>query len=855
MTLRRINMRATSLNAQAAAAYGTRYAIASYSDLSTLSMDAGESLSIWSDVDEAKRGIYTVIAAPRTVLKIADLPPDTAAAFATNAAASASTASGHATDAGTAADRAEAARDAAFDALAPLAFRTQAAAVSGAAAINNGTIFQIVEDETHSDQRWIWWKTGGVLEAIGPALTACPPFAFDNLPDPAGYYGAGMITVTGERYGATTCFTDGVVWYRHADRRPAQSAAVTYYIDPTGGNDANAGTATGTAVKTETRVLALINARPAYRRSGLRIAWLRGTVSKDELTGTAEMAGIICQAYGAVNLARPIGDCADVVPNANFTAHPSISGLWQHNLAPQVKSAPAEIPSYWRNGRRLSYVTSTTLSAAQGETFTHSNPNGLTTVPVDFNPGAGINPTSDGALYETAIRASWLDMRATPFAEFHNLHGKRNYSSYGSIADGQNAIWRNVLCEDGSAHNLIYGSGADMEGVVAKNANAGWGLLGSPFIGYDNPMVNGGTARLVGCAVEMTENSNKPRFNVSAVGIGGTTTITLPGHTYIQGEYIIPRNLGGAVWLNDKTVYVSAVVGDVLTLQIHDPVTNRVQGWNSTGSDAWTSGGYCELAPVAISGTVGMLNHGPVSGSVSWASLDYIRPKVQGCSTGISSGEVDRCNIVDAQISDFAVGIEASAYGNVFLYAGSIKNRLAVVGAKVAVVGANGSIWADGRQDVEINSTGYWQVTGNNAKLTLLPGVKMRGCLQLVRVLSGVNQVIDVQGIENIPNPNVAQFNLFDIAASSTSLTWSSDLTRFGGYAGGFVYQGTSHASLSAWISGTGNDVQCFPEVSQYTITNPATLRAFDTASVTTANLAKVVGTVIADLRGKGIFI
>ena len=100
-----------------------------------------------------------------------------------------------------------------------------------------------------------------------------------------------------------------------------------------------------------------------------------------------------------------------------------------------------------------------------------------------------------------------------------------------------------------------------------------------------------------------------------------------------------------------------------------------------------------------------------------------------------------------------------------------------------------------------------------------------------------------------------AQFNLFDIAASSTSLTWSSDLTRFGGYAGGFVYQGTSHASLSAWISGTGNDVQCFPEVSQYTITNPATLRAFDTASVTTANLAKVVGTVIADLRGKGIFI
>ena len=206
-----------------------------------------------------------------------------AAASATAAAASLTAATSQATNAANSAasasddaDRAEAALGSISDGLPEYTYLTKAAMTAAVASIPADGFAQVMTDEDKAGARTIYQKQTGTMVFIRYAIDTLPGFTFANRPDPALYSGISDIRITDERYGIQPCYSDGTRWRRRSDGRTAQSSVITYYVDGTGGNDANSGTSAA-PIKTLTQLKALVAALPAYRRCGLRFAFKRGT--------------------------------------------------------------------------------------------------------------------------------------------------------------------------------------------------------------------------------------------------------------------------------------------------------------------------------------------------------------------------------------------------------------------------------------------------------------------------------------------------------------------------------------------------------------------------------------------------
>lgn len=97
---------------------------------------------------------------------------------------------------------------------------------------------------------------------------------------------------------------------------------------------------------------------------------------------------------------------------------------------------------------------------------------------------------------------------------------------------------------------------------------------------------------------------------ISGIVLGITTTLTVTGHGYSNGDEISVHSIVGTTQLNDDTYLVSDVTTD--TLKIKDLAGNYI---DSTGWTAWSSAGSCyklkkDGQPVAVAFDVGRLWYG-----------------------------------------------------------------------------------------------------------------------------------------------------------------------------------------------------------------------------------------------------
>lgn len=75
-------------------------------------------------------------------------------------------------------------------------------------------------------------------------------------------------------------------------------------------------------------------------------------------------------------------------------------------------------------------------------------------------------------------------------------------------------------------------------------------------------------------------------FAITAISLAGTVTLTIPGHNYVIGDWILASGIGGTIQLNNRFFIVSNVVGNVITL--FDTYGVPVSGINYT---PFTGGG------------------------------------------------------------------------------------------------------------------------------------------------------------------------------------------------------------------------------------------------------------------------
>ena len=85
----------------------------------------------------------------------------------------------------------------------------------------------------------------------------------------------------------------------------------------------------------------------------------------------------------------------------------------------------------------------------------------------------------------------------------------------GSVIAGDSCTFIDLLCEDGSKHNLYYGENSVLTDVIARNAYYSAAL--SYFVGY-KPTATGGYLRHVNCRAENTTgvlDTNATAFYIS----------------------------------------------------------------------------------------------------------------------------------------------------------------------------------------------------------------------------------------------------------------------------------------------------------------------------------------------------
>lgn len=214
------------------------------------------------------------------------------------------------------------------------------------------------------------------------------------------------------------------------------------YVDSVSGNNANSGTSPSQAKK-DLSAIGTISA-------GMSIGLAKGSYWREKLTISVD--NVTVKSYGSGD--RPVLDCADVVPNANFTKTGGYTNIYQVSLAVDPDPLAAEWPGIWINGVRATFSASlAALDTAPG-TFYYSAATDLTTIVLYVNSIGSTNPISDGKLYEASIRRSGINSFDGQYVVIDGIEGRRNYSSYGSLTVGRYGIIKNCVAREGNTHNI-----------------------------------------------------------------------------------------------------------------------------------------------------------------------------------------------------------------------------------------------------------------------------------------------------------------------------------------------------------------------------------------------------------------
>ena len=675
-------------------------------------------------------------------------------------------------------------------------FATKALMDAGAGPIANAAYAMVLNDETRGGLSTIYQKAAAVMTYV---RTVPPSYSvtFANRLDPQWFVGLPPIVITDERNGQVACYSDGVVWRRVTDGRPAQSTIVNYYIDSVAGVDTNSGTTSAAAIKTIARLTAIINTLPAHKRAGLHYSFKYGSEFREEFVITSAMAGARCSAYGVPSDGKPKFIASDILPNSSFTLSPGMTNVYEFAMSGVGIDANAdERPGIWVGGQRLTYASSISACNAKAGTYHHGIVTNLAAFTLYVHPYGSTNPTTDGKTYEATKRRSGIWGYAADGCEFESIFSSRNHCSYGSLCLGRNSVARNCEQWDGNTHNIFYRAGCNLYDNLAVNAYA-WGEVPTIYIGFESNIPVGAKVRLERCSAEQRENNRLPTTSVTGITQSNPAVVTAVAHGLATNDLVVLSGVQGLTSVNGYIFQITVITPDTFSLRTIDLQNGAATNFNSTLLPAYTSGGTVSCAPPASA--VGFYVHG----SGAFESVEYIDCNAFGLDLAFSGSDTSSSTILRPIIKQCKVGWKF--IGRVCVTGNGRRdfvNSPAIPGSILCIANSAGSEMFIDNVEAIINSTGNIQSSFANTRVELT-NCRIIGSNTFI-VGSGANQKWVLRGNEFVAlTRGFVVYNL-----SSTGSSVLSDFNSFSIADGvsDFVLNGTTYHNLTDWRLATGND-------------------------------------------------
>jgi hypothetical protein len=249
------------------------------------------------------------------------------------------------------------------------------------------------------------------------------------------------------------------------------SGGFNAYLDSVGGNDANSGSAPGTAKRTWAGVAAIIPAR-----GGFSIGVKRGSVIVEQCVLAASYNNIMIGAYGDAGDPLPLFDGSETLVAGIWSATVGQAGVWEQPYA-VTGSTPGsgnEFRNIWEDNKVYTQATSlANCQATAGSCFFSSYTAASGTLYI--HPYGSTDPTSDGKVRAWSKRFTVIDL-AGANCVVSSVRTRRARNNNGSmVLSGRYGTIRGCTIEDGHKHVALMGAGATVDGCTFHNSYNGTG--------------------------------------------------------------------------------------------------------------------------------------------------------------------------------------------------------------------------------------------------------------------------------------------------------------------------------------------------------------------------------------------
>ncbi len=226
-----------------------------------------------------------------------------------------------------------------------------------------------------------------------------------------------------------------------------------YYVDSVDGDDLHTGVSPDQAFKTISKLSTVLAV-------GVRAGLKCGSHWREQLTIPAENV-TICS-YGAG--AAPILDAADIITSWSKTG----GYTYVYESSPTTAAAYGEqYINGWEDGEFLVRATSiANCDATPGSHYPTAEYGKITWY---VHASDGNNPGTNGMVYECSARNYGL-VSQYDYAKITGIESRNNQNAGGSMSFARSATLTNVICRNGSKHNLIFADGCKLNGVQALDA-------------------------------------------------------------------------------------------------------------------------------------------------------------------------------------------------------------------------------------------------------------------------------------------------------------------------------------------------------------------------------------------------
>lgn len=290
-----------------------------------------------------------------------------------------------------------------------------------------------------------------------------------------------------------------------------------WYVNSVSGNDSNTGKSSAQAFATIAKLLTVLQAGQAVglaKGSHWRETFAAPVgVGVDNITVGASGSG-----------ARPILDCSDVI-TGTWTKLGGYTNVYYKSLALATGAADPFV-RVWEDDAPIAKATSlANLDATPGRYLPDSSSTNPFTLYIHTSDSS--DPNSNGKVYEYNRRNYGLV--ATDGCSGWNISGietRRNLAGGGSLAYGDSGTITDVICRDGTKHNLIFGEDCTLDSVQAIDAYSV--SLGQTLFVYNKTSPSGLGCTLTSCSASRPNTSSLANNDVST---------GFYGHSNVSGDF------------------------------------------------------------------------------------------------------------------------------------------------------------------------------------------------------------------------------------------------------------------------------------------------------------------------------